>query len=205
MNSVPAAWSAQSDWGIRLREPPPTNIDDELTAARAGDSAALGALVRTHQRAVYSLALRMLGTRDLAEDLTQDVFMQLSDNLHRIETHAHLIFWLRKVTTYRAIDQLRRRSRIEMMPLDAEAQIFSTEDHGDPLLQRHLRALLADLSPDARAVLLLRYQEDLDPVEIARTLDMPINTVKSHLRRSLDAMRQRLAVTTESRREDHSL
>jgi RNA polymerase sigma-70 factor (ECF subfamily) len=92
-----------------------------------------------------------------------------------------------------------------MTPLDPEAQIFSTEDHGDPLLQRHLRALLADLSPDARAVLLLRYQEDLDPLEIARTLDMPINTVKSHLRRSLDAMRQKLAVTTESRREDHSL
>ena len=188
-----------------MREPPPTSIDDELTAARAGNSAALGALVRTHQRAIYSLALRMLGTRDLAEDLTQDVFMQLSENLHRIETHAHLVFWLRRVTTYRAIDQLRRRSLIEMTPLDPELQIFSTEDHGDPLFQRHLRALLADLSPDARAVLLLRYQEDLDPLEIARTLDMPINTVKSHLRRSLDAMRQKLAVTTESRREDHSL
>jgi len=205
MNCVATAWSTQSAWGISLDKPLPSSIDDELEAARAGDSAALGGLVRRHQRTVYSLALRMLGTRELAEDLTQDVFMRLSDNLHRIETNAHLVFWLRKVTTYRAIDQLRRRSLIEMTPLDQESQIFSTEDHSDPLLQRRLRALLADLSPAARAVLLLRYQEDLDPIEIARTLDMPINTVKSHLKRSLDAMRQKLAITTESRREDHSL
>ena len=46
--------------------------------------------------------------------------------------------------------------------------------------------------PDARAVMLLRYQEDLDPVEIARTLDMSINTVKSHLKRSLTTLRARV-------------
>jgi RNA polymerase sigma-70 factor, ECF subfamily len=63
-------------------------------------------------------------------------------------------------------------------------------DGGDPLLQRHLWRLLSNLSPPARAVLLLRYQEDLDPIDIARTLDMPINTVKSHLKRSLEILRQ---------------
>ncbi len=59
------------------------------------------------------------------------------------------------------------------------------------LLQRHLRDLLSDLSPPARAVLLLRFQEDLDPTDIAQTLDMPINTVKSHLKRSLETMREK--------------
>ena len=78
-----------------------------------------------------------------------------------------------------------------MTSLDDEVQLFSTQDESDPLLQRHLRRLLADLSPPARAVLLLRFQEDLDPLDIARTLDMPINTVKSHLKRSLDAMREK--------------
>ena len=66
----------------------------------------------------------------------------------------------------------------------------------DPLLQRHLRALVAELPSSARAVVLLRYQEDLDPLEIARTLEMPINTVKSHLKRSLASLRERLGVTS---------
>jgi DNA-directed RNA polymerase specialized sigma24 family protein len=56
--------------------------DEQLAAARSGDAAALGSLIQAYQRSVYSLALRMLGTRDLAEDLTQDVFMQLNGNLN---------------------------------------------------------------------------------------------------------------------------
>ena len=179
-------------------------LDEELEKARSGERAALTILVRAHQRSVYSLALRMLGTRDLAEDLTQDVFMQLNGNLKTIESNRHLGFWLRQVTTNRAIDQLRRRSRVQMTSLDDEPQFFSAEDDSDPLLQRHLRALLSDLTPPARAVLLLRYQEDLDPIDIARTLDMPINTVKSHLKRSLESMREKVVGTQSAQCEDNS-
>lgn len=166
-------------------------LDAQIARARRGDVAALSDLVRLHQRSVYSLALRMLGTKDLAEDLTQDVFMQLSGNLNSIESNQHLAFWLRKVATNRAIDQIRRRSRMETTSLDEAEQIFSAEEGSDPLLQRHLHDLLLGLNAQARAVLLLRFQEDLDPIDIARTLDMPINTVKSHLKRSLDILRER--------------
>lgn len=179
-------------------------LDEYLAKARSGERAALAVLVQTHQRSVYSLALRMLGTRDLAEDLTQDVFLQLNGNLSAIGSNRHLGFWLRQVTTNRAIDQLRRRSRVQMTSLDEEHQLFSAEDDADPLLQRHLRALLADLSPPARAVLLLRYQEDLDPMDIARTLEMPINTVKSHLKRSLETMREKTTGMQLARSEDNS-
>jgi len=168
-------------------------LDEQLRKARRGERTALTLLVQAHQRSVYSLALRMLGTRDLAEDLTQEVFMQMNGNLSTIESNRHLGFWLRQVTSNRAIDQLRRRARVQMTSLDEETQLFSAEEASDPLLQRHLQGLLADLSPPARAVLLLRYQEDLDPVEIARTLEMPLNTVKSHLKRSLQIMRERTA------------
>jgi RNA polymerase sigma-70 factor, ECF subfamily len=179
-------------------------LDDELAKARLGQRTALAVLVQVHQRAVYSLALRMLGTRDLAEDLTQDVFMQLNGNLRAIESNKHLGFWLRRVTTNRAIDQLRRRSRIKMTALEDEQPFFSAADEADPLLQRHLRDLLSDLSPQARAVLLLRYQEDLDPVDIAQTLDMPLNTVKSHLKRSLESMREKSTGMQSTRCEDSS-
>jgi RNA polymerase sigma-70 factor (ECF subfamily) len=173
-------------------------LDEQLSRARLGESSGLSALVRAHQRSVYNLALRMLGTKDLAEDLTQDVFMQLSGNLKSIESNQHLAFWLRKVTANRAIDAIRRRSRIVMTTLDEAEQLFSAEKGGDPLLQRHLRDLLQELTPQARAVLLLRFQEDLDPLDIARTLDMPINTVKSHLKRSLDTLREKTC-------EDHPI
>jgi len=189
---------------LTLTEAAPGFSDEQLAKARSGDAAALASLIRAHQRSVYTLALRMLDTRELAEDLTQEVFMQLNRNLKSMASNTHLSFWLRKVTTYRAIDQLRRRSRIEMMPLDDEAPLHSTADGGDPLLQRHLQRLLLELSPPARAVLLLRYQEDLDPIDIARTLDMPINTVKSHLKRSLEILRQRTPNPDRSRCEDQS-
>jgi RNA polymerase sigma-70 factor (ECF subfamily) len=179
-------------------------LDEQLDRARAGEHSALTLLVQAHQRSVYSLALRMLGTRDLAEDLTQEVFMQMNGNLRTIESNKHLGFWLRQVTTHRAIDQLRRRARVQMTSLDEEVQLFSAEENSDPLLQRHLQALLAELSPPARAVLLLRYQEDLDPVEIARTLDMPLNTVKSHLKRSLESMREKTIGMQPARCEDSS-
>jgi RNA polymerase sigma-70 factor (ECF subfamily) len=179
-------------------------LDEQLRKARSGERAALTLLVQAHQRSVYSLALRMLGTRDLAEDLTQEVFMQMNGNLSAVDSNRHLGFWLRQVATNRAIDQLRRRARVQMTSLDEETQLFSTEEASDPLLQRHLQALLAELSPPARAVLLLRYQEDLDPLEIGRTLGMPINTVKSHLKRSLESMRERTTGVRSVHCEDNS-
>jgi RNA polymerase sigma-70 factor (ECF subfamily) len=183
--------------------PAQLGMDQQFIQARSGEPAALETLVRVHQRAVYSLALRMLGTRELAEDLTQEVFMEMNDNLSTIQSSEHLTFWLRRVTTNRAIDELRRRARIEITALDEESPVCSAADEADPLLQRHLSRLLAELAPAARAVMLLRYQEDLDPMEIAHTLDMPVNSVKSHLKRSLDFMRQRLTDTADTRREDH--
>jgi RNA polymerase sigma-70 factor (ECF subfamily) len=63
----------------------------------------------------------------------------------------------------------------------------------DPLAGARLRRLLLELEPDARAVMLLRFQEDLDPADIADVLAMSVNTVKSHLRRSLQWLRAQLA------------
>jgi RNA polymerase sigma-70 factor (ECF subfamily) len=172
------------------------SADERFARARAGNTAALVALIREHQSAMFSIALRMLGSREGAEDLTQEVFMQLAAKIGSIASNEHLHFWLRQVTVNRAIDQLRHDARFRMVPLADDDQIFGASEHADPLLQRHLHGLLAELSAPARAVLLLRYQEDLDPVDIARTLEMPINTVKSHLRRSLEALRVRCGLTT---------
>jgi RNA polymerase sigma-70 factor (ECF subfamily) len=109
-----------------------------------------------------------------------------------VSSEAHLAFWLRKVTVHRAIDRLRREPRLEMAPLEAAQLPAGEAPARDPILERRLQSLVAQLPPAARAVVLLRYQEDLDPADIARTLRMPVNTVKSHLKRSLAELRDRM-------------
>ena len=167
-----------------------------LARANAGDAAAFGVLVRRHQRLVYSLALRMVSDRHQAEDLAQEVFLQLYRSLDALESDEHVEFWLRRVTMHRAIDRLRREPRYLAAPLTEAEQVMSESDAADPLLARRLRTLLEELSPAARAVIVLRYQQDLDPVEIGRTLKMPVNTVKSHLKRALVQLRERMTSMT---------
>lgn len=171
------------------------SADELLTRARAGESSAFAALVRRYQRTVYSVALRMLNDRHRAEDLAQEVFLQLYRGLDGIESDTHLAFWLRKVAVNRAIDRMRQESRYDGEPLVEAAAIADEADEDDLLLQRRMAELVAQLPPAARAVVVLRYQEDLDPTDIASTLDMSINTVKSHLKRSLALLRARVQGT----------
>lgn len=181
------------------------NARDWLTRARSGDSLAFAAIVRGHQRMVYSLALRMLADRHEAEDLAQEAFIRLHRRLTLIQSESHLVFWLRKVTTHLAIDRLRRMPRHEVVSLNREPDIAGEPNASDPLLQRQLRGLVEQLPPAPRAVVLLRYQEDLDLTEIAETLDMSVNTVKSHLRRSLATMRKRFPDSSVSEAADLEL
>lgn len=162
-----------------------------LARAAAGDTSAFRELILAHQGAVYSLAVRLLGVREDAQELAQDVFLQLHRKLATISSAPHLRFWLRKAITHRAIDRLRRRPRQPLLSLEAAPLLLAPLESSDPLLERRLRELVAALPPMPRAVVLLKYQEDLDPAEIARLLELPLNTVKSHLRRSLAVLRCR--------------
>ncbi len=147
-------------------------------------------LVDEHQSMVFSLAWRMTGDRGLAEEIAQDVFLELDRNMTRIESHQHALFWLRRVTMSRSADALRRR-RVRGVDLWVEIQ----EDHGaqpeerSSALGARLEQLLATLPEPQRAALILRYQENLTPDEIAGTLEAPLATVKSNLQRGLKLLR----------------
>ena len=147
-------------------------------------------LIDEHQSMVFSLALRMTGDRGLAEEIAQDVFLELDRNLRRIESPLHATHWLRRVTMSRSADALRRR-RVRSMDLWVEIDEHHgaiVEDRPSPLGSR-MESLLATLPEAQRAVLILRYQEDLTPDEIASTLDTPLATVKSQLQRGLKLLR----------------
>jgi len=166
-----------------------------LERARRGDQAAFGGLIRLHQASVFSIGLRMLNRRDAAEDLAQDVFLQLYRKLESIESFEHLGFWLRRVAANLAIDRLRRVPYTTTYTLDAVVEPDAPEKTEDHLMTRALTRLLGELPAGPRAVMVLRYQEDRDVAEIAAALDMPMNTVKSHIKRSLTALRGKLVGT----------
>jgi RNA polymerase sigma-70 factor (ECF subfamily) len=147
-------------------------------------------LVDTHQSMVFSLAWRMTGDRGLAEEIAQDVFLELDRNMTKLESPQHACNWLRRVAMSRTADALRRR-RVRGLDLWVEIEenhTASVHEHSSPLGAR-LERLLATLPEPQRAALLLRYQEDLTPEEIAATLDSPVATVKSHLQRGLKLLR----------------
>ena len=148
-------------------------------------------LVDQHQSMVFSLALRMTGDRGLAEEIAQDVLLELDRNLGKIESPEHACYWLRRVAMSRSADALRRK-RVRGMDLWVEVDeadgARNTEERTSPLGAR-LEHLLTTLPEAQRAALVLRYQEDMLPEEIAATMDAPLATVKSNLQRGLKLLR----------------
>jgi len=148
-------------------------------------------IVRRHQSAVFSIALRFLADRSAAEELAQDVFLQLHANLSTLKSEDHMKFWLRKVTAHRCIDYKRRRKPLQVS-LDEAPEPAAPVHSSDPLLERKLQQLVASLPEKPRLVVILRYQEDMHPEDIADVLAMPLATVKSHLQRSLAMLREKV-------------
>lgn len=174
-----------------------TRVETALRMASRGDEPGFAEIVREHQAMVFSIAWHYLQDRSLAEDVAQEVFLELYQQLAAIQSAAHLKFWLRRVSVHRAIDQGRRRkhrreSDLEEMPEAVGAVKPGAGARQDPMLLGRLRQVLAGLPEKQRMMVVLRYQEDLGPAEIAEVLEIPVNTVKSTLHRSLEELRTRL-------------
>ena len=149
-------------------------------------------VVADNQSLVFSLAVRFLRDREGAEELAQDVFLQFYRKLREIESPAHATGWLRRAICHRCIDEARKRRLRPRIGLDSVPEPAVENRDPDLLLNETLRRMVEELPESARMVVLLRYQEDLDPSDIAGMLSMPISTVKSHLHRSLAVLRGRL-------------
>jgi len=146
---------------------------------------------------VFSIARRIVRDPSLAEEVAQDVFFELYGQLPSLASEEHVVHWLRRVTVHRSIDQARRRLR---RPQDHAAVSFAAPSVAEPAAAQHetdpwladrLRQIIASLPIVPRTVIMLRYQEDLMPEEIAAVLAMPVATVKSHLQRALKVLRAR--------------
>jgi RNA polymerase sigma-70 factor (ECF subfamily) len=176
---------------------------DELTLRRAqgGEPSAFRELVVHYHRRVYDLVWRMV-ERDLgsgaADDVTQETFLRVHRALPRYSTHgtARLSTWILTIASRLALNELRNARRRPVATDAAAVELSATERTDASLVERQLAAMiaaaLARLSPELRAVLVLREYHDLSYGELASCLDIELGTVKSRLARARAAMREEL-------------
>ena len=155
-------------------------------------------MIETHQRMVFSIALRVTGEYGVAEEVAQDVFLELYRGADHLESADHVKFWLRRVTVNKATDSLRRKSRRpEAVAEEWVEEQFVSDGAGrlDPGIEARLEELLKTLPEAMRVAVVLRHQEEMLPDDIASLLGQPVATVKSNLQRGLQLLRRKAAVT----------
>ena len=183
------------------------NIQDQrlVEAAQSGDLDAFNQLVARHERAVYSVCLRILRDASLAEDATQDAFIRAWNSIDSFRGGI-VRPWLLRIATNRTYDILRSQARRPAQSLDA--QPFETEpewtsqadshEHPESFATRgevstFLESTLAELPEDQREVFLLREVARVPFKEIAAITGVPENTVKSRMRYALERLQRALA------------
>jgi RNA polymerase sigma-70 factor, ECF subfamily len=162
---------------------------------RAGDQQAMSELYDRYSKVVYAVALRVLQETTAAEDVLQDVFLQLWRNPDAFDaSRGSLGAWLAVITRHRSIDRLRkRRPEVDI----EECVIAGGPDLRDEmersLLIEKVRAVLAQMDANQRYALELAYFQGLTHNEIAEKAGEPLGTIKTRIRSGLQKLREKFA------------
>jgi len=182
---------------------------DVVSLAQQGRDAAFRELLRRYERPVFSLVFRMVRDRDTAEDLAQESFIKVLNNIDRYRPEFKFSSWLFKIANNVAIDHLRKRtvdtvslegSRYATTAAEAESTAIPVASKGQSALEEMesrelggaIEQAVAALRPEYRACILLRHVEDRSYEEIAATLDLPLGTVKTYIHRARHELRKAL-------------
>jgi RNA polymerase sigma-70 factor (ECF subfamily) len=174
----------------RLRRP--RSERSLIRGALAGSEADLELLFRRHWPRAYRAAFLIVHDHAAAEDIAQEAFVAAIRRLERFDRRRPFGPWIGAIVTNRAIDWTRSRaSRRETME-PGSSEVASGPDRPVGSYSDDVLAALADLSPEHRAVVVMRYVLEYTPGEIAQALELPRGTVNSRLRRGLDCLEARL-------------
>lgn len=152
-------------------------------------------VARDHGRFVYTVAYRLTGNHDEAQDLVQEVLLRVRRGLATYRPGS-MEGWLSRITTNAFLDEVRRRKRrpVEALPEDPERVLVGAPGADDALaaanLPDHLQAALRDLPEDYRAAVVLCDVVGFSYQEIAETLDVPVGTVRSRIHRGRSHLRE---------------
>jgi RNA polymerase sigma-70 factor, ECF subfamily len=167
-----------------------------ITAAQTGSEEALEHLYRRHWPWAHRAAYLVVHDAAAAEDIAQEAFLSAIRSLDRFDRGRPFGPWLNRIVVNRAIDWARSRAlrRETAAEFEAEAAPEPSAPEGAPVYSDEVVAALRQLSPEHRAVVVMRYLLDYTPGEIASALGLPRGTVNSRLRRALDQLGEDLEV-----------
>lgn len=176
-----------------------------VVCAQQGDARAFDTLVFRHRSRVYRLAYGMTRDREAAEDVTVEAFCEAYLALGRFEPRAKFTTWLHRVAVNVCLEHLRRkRAKHLLAEVELDPSIPASDDTSELALTRELarRAMqaIAELPETHRVPISMFYLEQLSCAEIARSLNIPRNTVKTRIFYGTRVLRDRLAPGTRSRR-----
>ncbi len=185
---------------------PPTGHDVELAAsAAAGDRRAYGELVRRHGSAVRGLLRRLGADSATADDLAQDAFMTGFEQAAEFRGEGTFGAWIKKIAARLYLKKVKREARLIFSDsVEPVEDVMARDASGDAASRIDLDEALKALSRGERLCVSLCYGADWSHAEAAEALNIPIGTVKSHVKRGLDKLRAKLARPEEgARREAH--
>jgi RNA polymerase sigma-70 factor, ECF subfamily len=164
-----------------------------VRGAQAGSVSDLEALFRSHWPRAYRAAYLVVHDAAAAEDIAQEAFLSAVRALDKFDRRRPFGPWLHRIVVNRAIDWARARALRREVGDAALEEAVARSDPPKRALSPRTVAALASLSPEHRAVIVLRYLLEYTPGEIAAILDLPRGTVNSRLRRGLDALQEDVA------------
>lgn len=191
---------------------PPSHLISQITQ---GDRAALGDLLEQHRQRFFNIAIRMVGHREEAAEVTQDAMLKILKGIDSYQGQAALTTWMTRIVMNTAISHLRKRRLRRTVSLDAPGTadaerpaVIQTQlaDHREPMpdqsvqqqeLIRCLQDAISRLDTDFHSVLVLRDIEQMDYRQISEVLQIPVGTVKSRLFRARLSLRREMLERTD--------
>jgi len=174
---------------------------DESLAAEAlkGNLDAFEELVTRYQKTIVKIAYRMVGDRDEAEDIAQEVFLKVYNSIHHFDADKKFAPWIYRIAANTCISRLRRRKKVVLLNFEDSLtrQIeYQNTDYIDPLerlqneeLRKLIMQTLLDLPESYRTVIVLRYQADLTNQEISESLGITKENVEVRIHRARKMLR----------------
>lgn len=176
----------------------PTDAD-LVTQHLTGDSRAFSELVKRYTSAIYNVTFRYTNDAHEAENLTQETFLRAWNALPRIALDKPLKPYFVRIAVNLCHDWAEQKKIANVLPLEGEGELEFPDEASDPLrvvsdqeLRERVRAKLELLPPLYRTVIALRYTEEMSYDEMATALEMPMNTVRTHLHRAKMKLRELL-------------
>jgi len=170
---------------------------DLISSARRGDVEAYNLLISRWEKRVYNYLLRLVGNREDALDLSQDVFLKAYQNLRKLEEPGRFAPWLFRIAHNEAYSMFRKRrpeAETEAEPEATEAEISFGGSGVFPIeLSLAVATALDRLGADQREAVVLKIYQGFKFEEMAEILDCPVSTVKSRLYTALDVLKNELA------------